>query len=134
MTFFDPSGQPLRAWVLITGMAGLGAAIGAYRNPLSPHKTLYRRTPHTANPSFARMYATWLLTSTAIRIAFFLAPDCSPSNPIYWVAFSTYLIALFHFVLELFVFKAASLIPGGVMPCIVASFSIVWMLAAAMLS
>lgn len=115
----------LRVWVLITGLAGLGAAIGAYTKPLSPHQTLYRNTPHTAHPCFARMYATWLLTSTTIRIAFFFTPIVSTTNTIFWLTLGTYLIALWHFVLEIFIYKTAPLKPGGVAPLIVAGASII---------
>lgn len=113
-------------WVLVTGLAGLGAACGAYMKPLSPHITLYRRTKETASAAFSRMYATWLLTSTCIRIAFFLAPDRTPTGPVFWLAFATYLIALWHFVLEIVVFQTASLMPGGQAPLIVAGGSIIW--------
>lgn len=115
----------LRVWVLITGLAGLGAALGAYAKPLSPHKTLYARTPDTANASFARMYGTWLLTSTTIRVAFFLSASAD-RTPVFFLAFGTYVIAAFHFVTEIFVFRSAGLRPGGVAPLIVAGGSIVW--------
>jgi hypothetical protein len=62
----------LRVWVLVTGLAGFSTAIGCYTKPLSAHKTLYGRSPHTAHPEFSRMFGTWLLTSTCVRVAFFL--------------------------------------------------------------
>jgi Erg28 like protein len=115
----------LRIWVLITGLAGLGASIGAYTKPLSPHKTLYQGSTATACAEFARMYGTWLLTSTCVRVAFF----ADPTNPtLFWVAFCTYCVALVHFSLEIFIFKAAALKPGGIAPLVVASSSIVWFL------
>lgn len=122
-------GPLLRGWVLITGLAGLGAAIGAYSKPLSPHMTLYKKVPETANAVFARMYATWLLTSTCVRVAFFLSSTRGPDTTIFWLVFATYCIALWHFGLEIFVFKTAGIRPGGIGPLIVASGSIAWFLA-----
>lgn len=116
----------LRLWVLTTGLASLGASVGAYLKPLSPHLTLYRRTKETASASFSRMYATWLLSSTCIRFAFFLAPDRSPSTPVFWLTFATYILALWHFVLEIVIFKTVSLRPGGMAPLMVAGGSIIW--------
>lgn len=124
---FPPSDSILlRLWVLITGLAGLGAAIGAYAKPMSPHKTLYRTSKYTVYSEFSRMYATWLLTSTCVRIAFFLADSIKSDTAIFWLAFATYVIALWHFGLEIFVFKTAALRPGGVAPLLVASGSIAW--------
>lgn len=116
----------LRIWVLITGLAGLGAAIGAYRKPLSPHKTLYNNKPETASAPFARMYGTWLLTSTIIRAGFFFADTLTPTTVIFWLAYGTYWIAIFHFVSEIFIFRSASLLPGGFAPIVVAGISIIW--------
>lgn len=133
-SFLDSESVALRFWVLITGIAGLGAAIGAYRKPLSPHKTLYCNSSETASAPFARMYGTWLLTSTVIRVAFFLAKSRSPSQPIFWLAFATYIIALFHFVTEIFIFRSAALLPGGFMPLLVAGFSVLWLTLVFLLS
>ena len=116
--------QVLRGWVLITGLAGLSASVGAYRLPLSPHKTLYRLSPHTAHPEFARMYATWLLTSTIVRLAFVLIGEVG--SPLFWVTFCTYCVALLHFTLEIFVYKVAALKPAGIAPIVVATGSMLW--------
>lgn len=116
---------PLRLWVLCTGLAGLGAAIGAYTRPLSPHKTLYSGTTTTANAEFARMYATWLLLSTTIRVTYFLHPVLPP-DPLFYLTAATYAVALVHFALEIFVHATAPLRPGGIAPLVVASVSLVW--------
>lgn len=127
MNMLSADSAALRGWVLLTGLAGLGAALGAFRKPSSPHSTLYSNSKDTNNASFARMYATWLFTSTAIRVAFYFANSRHPATTtIFWLAFTTYLIALFHFVSEIFVFRTAALLPGGFMPLLVAGFSIVW--------
>lgn len=128
MELLNADALPLRVWVLITGLAGFFAALGAYRKPSSPHKTLYNNTKDTDTAPFARMYGTWLFTSTIIRVGFFFAETRQPSTSvIFWLAFGTYIIALFHFVTEIFVFRAASLLPGGFMPLVVAGLSIVWL-------
>lgn len=128
MGLLSADGAVLRVWVLITGLAGLGAGISAYRKPLSPHKTLYNNTSATKNEAFAHMYGTWLFTSTIIRVSFFLAaaPLRQPSSPLFWITLGTYLIALFHFVTEIFVYRHASLLPGGFAPLVVAGLSILW--------
>lgn len=126
MGFLNAEDVIFRSWVLITGMAGFGAAIGAYRKPHSPHKTLYNKTTRTDNESFAHMYGTWLLTSTMIRVTFFLSPLRNPQQPIFWLVFGTYIIAAFHFITEIFVYKSVSLLPGGFAPLIVAGLSIAW--------
>lgn len=124
---FTPFSLALRLWILTTGAAGFGAAIGAYLKPLSPHKTLYTRSPTTAHPAFARMYATWLLTSTTVRVTYFLHPPATIASPLFTLAFGTYVIALWHFGLEIFHFKTAGIRPGGIGPLIVASGTILWM-------
>lgn len=129
MSVLSPHSAPMPIWVLVTGLAGVSASVGAYLRPLSPHKTLYNRVPSTADPAFARMYATWLLTSTTIRVGFFLAPQRGQETVVFWLAFGTYLIALWHFFLEIFVFKTAALRPGGFAPLMVASFTIAWFTA-----
>jgi hypothetical protein len=116
----------LRVWVLVTGLAGLSTAIGCYTKPLSAHQTLYGRSPHTVHPEFSRMFGTWLLTSTCVRVAFFLNPT---NSALFWVTFCTYWVALLHFATEIFVYRTAPLLPGGIAPCVVASGSILWFLA-----
>lgn len=117
----------VRVCVLITGLAGFYAGRGEYRKPNSPHRTVYYNTKDTATASFARMYDTWLLTSTETLVAyFFYETRQSSSTVIFWLELSTYLIALFHFVTEIFVFRATSLIPGAFMPLVVAGFYIIW--------
>lgn len=127
MGLLDADNLVLRVWVLITGLAGTGAAIGAYRRPLSPHKTLYCNSTETAAASFARMYGTWLFTSTLIRVGFFISATRGPDSVVFWLALGTYVVALFHFVSEIFVFRSAALLPGGFMPLVVAGLSIVWL-------
>lgn len=126
MGLLDADGTALRIWVLITGLAGLSAAVGAYLDPLSPYKTLYHGTTTTATPPFAHMYGTWLFTSTMIRIAFCVAKTRTIQSEIFWLVFGTYCIAAAHFLSEIFVFRSATLRPGGFAPLIVAGSSIMW--------
>jgi len=128
----SPEGAVLKSWVLITGLAGIGAAIGAYTKPLSPFKTLYAASSATACPEFARMYATWLLLSTCVRVCFFLQPG-GVTTAQFWLAFSTYIVALWHFGLEIFIFRTAPLRPGGFAPLMVASLSVIWFSVIALL-
>jgi hypothetical protein len=115
----------LRVWVLVTGLAGFSTAIGCYTKPLSAHKTLYGSSPHTAHPEFSRMFGTWLLTSTCVRVAFFLDPK---NVSLFWVTFCTYVIAFLHFGTEVFVYKTVPLFPAGIAPCIVGGGSMIWFL------
>mmetsp|Transcript_1720 Transcript_1720/g.3045 ORF Transcript_1720/g.3045 Transcript_1720/m.3045 type:complete len:92 (+) Transcript_1720:278-553(+) len=67
------------------------------------------------------MYGTWLLLSTMIRVLFSVDPY---NASIYFATLFTYCVALFHFSLEIFLFKTVPLVPAGRMPLFVASFSI----------
>lgn len=96
------------------------------KNCPSPSPSLYIPFSVTGDPIFSRMYATWLLLSTVIRVTFALSSEVSPS--LYGVTLATYVVALWHFALEIFVYHTAPLSPGGIAPLSVASVSIIALL------
>ncbi|EME30289.1 putative ergosterol biosynthetic protein 28 isoform 1 [Galdieria sulphuraria] len=115
----------LRTWVGLTGLAGLGAAIGAWWNPSSPIDTIYRNiSPEMAAP-LSRLYATWLLLSTIIRCTFVVS-EFHVSLAV--VTMATYVVAWVHFSSEIFIYHTVPLKPGGQAPLWVASFSMGWLL------
>ncbi|GJQ09799.1 hypothetical protein GpartN1_g1590.t1 [Galdieria partita] len=116
----------LRTWVGLTGLAGLGAAVGAWWNPASPMDTIYRNIPpsETASALASRLYATWLLLSTVVRCTFALHEF---SLPLAVATCATYVVAWVHFATEIFVYHTVPLKPGGQAPLWVASISIGWL-------
>mmetsp|Transcript_14021 Transcript_14021/g.23963 ORF Transcript_14021/g.23963 Transcript_14021/m.23963 type:complete len:92 (-) Transcript_14021:119-394(-) len=72
------------------------------------------------------MYGTWLLLSTFIRVMFAIDPH---SKSMFFCVFWTYIVALYHFGTEILVFQTVPIVPGGRLPLMVASASIVALLA-----
>eukprot|EP00871_Galdieria_phlegrea_P004708 jgi/Galph1/5238/GphlegSOOS_G3852.1 len=114
----------LRIWVLFTGLAGISAAIGAFVRPLSPIETLYRNISPKMSLPVARLYATWLLLSSVVRLTFVVS---SYHTSLAIITFATYLIALIHFSMEIFIYQTVPLYPGGQAPLLVATVSASWL-------
>ncbi|KAK4057149.1 ergosterol biosynthesis protein [Microbotryomycetes sp. JL221] len=87
-------------------------------------RRIYSKAQPQVTPLQARTFAIWTLASAAIRI---YAAYHIQLKPLYDLALISYVLALGHFVIELFVFRTAGLGAGLISPLIVASTSLVWM-------
>ncbi len=75
-------------------------------------------------PLAGRLFGTWTLITSIVR---FYAAYNLHIGPVYNIAVWTYVVALFHFGSELFVFKTMSFGTPQLFPFTFASVAIVWM-------
>ena len=115
----------LSIWLLVTGAAGLFSSLQGFFKPGFLSKSMYPNVPQMPHV-FERLFATWTLVTTAVRCTCALYLEGNPQ--LYFVCLCTYVAALLHFSLETFVFKTVS-VAKGMMPFVIASVSLVWMLS-----
>ncbi|ORZ02625.1 Erg28 like protein-domain-containing protein [Syncephalastrum racemosum] len=113
----------LPKWLLFTTTLGLFNTVQNYMTD-SLTKRVYAGKPNEVSPLAARFFATWTMSVSMIRIyaAFHLEHKF-----MYDLGIWTYVIALSHYSLELFVFGGCKLNGPFMSPAIVAVSSLVWM-------
>merc|ERR1712032_1796217 len=117
--------QPLGKFLLLVGAVALLSSLSSFLGQAGARK-VYSAGGAQVTPLSARCFGTWNFTSAIIRI--YAAYNLN-SKPIYDAAIWTYIIALAHFGSEVFVYKTAKLNVGIISPFVVASSSLVALLA-----
>lgn len=75
-------------------------------------------------PLAARCFGTWTLITSIVRL---YAAYNLHLAPVYDIAIWTYVVALFHFASEMFVFRSMALGKPQLLPFMFASTALVWM-------
>lgn len=99
-----------------------------YSGPSNPSKpaTAYNPFPNSpVTPLSSRTFGTWTFISSVIRL---YAAYYTDNPQIYQMAILTFVVAWFHFMGELVIFKTARWGKGLAGPATVSTVSIVWML------
>ncbi|XP_041928225.1 ergosterol biosynthetic protein 28 homolog [Alosa sapidissima] len=116
----------LRSWLVMVSVIAMGNTVQSFRDHSFLSEKLYTGSPEFVNGLQARTFGIWTLLSSIIR--FFCAMDIQ-NRTLYHITLWTFVLALGHFLSEAFIYKTAPLTIGVMAPLLVASFSIVAMLA-----
>ncbi|XP_023958092.1 ergosterol biosynthetic protein 28 homolog isoform X2 [Chrysemys picta bellii] len=115
----------LRSWLVMVSIIAMGNTLQSFRDHSFLSEKLYTGTPTLVNGLQARTFGIWTLLSSVIRCS--CAIDIR-NKTLYHITLLTFLIALAHFLSEVFVYGTAAPTIGVLAPLMVASFSILGML------
>lgn len=115
----------LQAWIGIVGVMAFGNTISCFYNHQFLADKLYTAAPDEVNGLSARLFGVWTMLSAILRL--YCAFDIR-NKSIYNLTLVSFFLAFIHFVLEITVYKTATLTVGVLAPLLVSSISIVWML------
>ncbi|NP_001016539.1 probable ergosterol biosynthetic protein 28 isoform X2 [Xenopus tropicalis] len=115
----------LRSWLMMVSIIAAGNTFQSFRDHSFLSDKLYTASPNLVNGLQARTFGVWTLLSSVIRCA--CAVDIR-NKTLYHLTLWTFILALGHFLAEVFVYQTAAITIGIMAPLMVASFSILGML------
>ncbi|KAL4692850.1 hypothetical protein H8959_016660 [Pygathrix nigripes] len=115
----------LRSWLVMVSIIAMGNTLQSFRDHTFLYEKLYTGKPNLVNGLQARTFGIWTLLSSVIRC---LCAIDIHNKTLYHITLWTFLLALGHFLSELFVYGTAAPTIGVLAPLMVASFSILGML------
>lgn len=120
-----PSVTALRRWLVFVACLRLFSVGLGYAAPHRFQINLYSKQPELVTDLTGRTFAAWTLTTCLLCLVCARNP-CVPS--IYGATLLSFIVAIVHFVLELFVFQTISLF-NALQPLAIAGVSTLWMAA-----
>lgn len=124
LTMFSIPEGLLPKWMLFVSAVSVFNSVQCYMGDLSLSRRVYNAKPEQVTALSNRTFGTW--TAAVAFVRFYAAYNLS--NPaVYSIAFSTYLIAGFHFLCEWLIFGTAKLGKGLLGPLFVAGVTTFWM-------
>uniref|UniRef100_A0A673TK58 Ergosterol biosynthesis 28 homolog n=1 Tax=Suricata suricatta TaxID=37032 RepID=A0A673TK58_SURSU len=108
----------LRSWLVMVSIIAMGNTLQSFRDHTFLHEKLYTGKPDLVNGLQARTFGIWTLLSSVIRC---LCAIDIHNKTLYHITLWTFLLALGHFLSELFVFGTAAPTIGVLAPLMVAS-------------
>ncbi|XP_073443712.1 ergosterol biosynthetic protein 28 homolog isoform X2 [Dendrobates tinctorius] len=114
----------LRSWLMMVAIIAAGNTLQSFRDHSFLSDKLYTGKPGQVNGLQARTFGIWTLLSSVIRCA--CAIDIR-NKMLYHITLWTFIMALAHFLSEVWVYHTAQMTIGVMAPLLVASFSIMGM-------
>ncbi|XP_075703994.1 ergosterol biosynthetic protein 28 homolog [Rhinoderma darwinii] len=115
----------LRSWLMVVAIIAAGNTLQSFRDHSFLSDKLYTGKPQHVNGLQARTFGVWTLLSSVIRCT--CAIDIQ-NKTLYHITLWTFIMALAHFLSEVWVYHTAHVTIGIMAPLMVASFSILGML------
>ncbi|KAM4662165.1 ergosterol biosynthetic protein 28 homolog [Discoglossus pictus] len=115
----------LRSWLMMVSIIAAGNTLQSFRDHSFLSDKLYTGRPGHVNGLQARTFGVWTLLSSVIRCA--CAVDIR-NKTLYHITLWTFVLALGHFLSEVFIYHTAEMTIGVMAPLMVSSFSILGML------
>nr|ACO51953.1 Probable ergosterol biosynthetic protein 28 [Aquarana catesbeiana] len=115
----------LRSWLMMVSIIAAGNTPQSFRDHSFLSDKLYTGRPSQVNGLQARTFGIWTLLSSVIRCA--CAIDIH-NKTLYHLTLWTFILALGHFLSEVWIYHTAQMTIGVMAPLMVASFSILGML------
>ncbi|XP_063296462.1 ergosterol biosynthetic protein 28 homolog [Pelobates fuscus] len=115
----------LRSWLMMVAIIAAGNTFQCFQDSSFLRDKLYTGRPGQVNGLQARTFGVWTLLSSIIRSA--CAIDIR-NKTLYYITLGTFVLALGHFLAEVFIYQTAEMTIGIMAPLMVASFSILGML------
>ncbi|KAG8514266.1 putative ergosterol biosynthetic protein 28, partial [Galemys pyrenaicus] len=116
----------LRSWLFMVSIITMGSSLQCFQDHTFLYEKLYTVRPDLVNGLYARIFGVWTLLSSVVRC---LCAINIHNKPLYYITIWTFVIALGHFLSELFIYKTVTLTNGILALLFVASFSTLGMLA-----
>ncbi|XP_006933069.2 ergosterol biosynthetic protein 28 homolog isoform X1 [Prionailurus viverrinus] len=113
----------LRSWLVMVSIIAMGNTLQSFRDHTFLYEKLYTGKPDLVNGLQARTFGIWTLLSSVIRC---LCAIDIHNKTLYHITLWTFLLALGHFLSELFVFGTAAPTIGVLAPLMVASWLPLW--------
>ncbi|RKP07922.1 hypothetical protein THASP1DRAFT_23995 [Thamnocephalis sphaerospora] len=114
----------LPAWMLLVSVTSFGNSLQCFLSGRKVSARVYNGKPTEVTELASRFFAAWTTASAFIRL---YAAYHITNGPIYDLAWWSYVIALGHYVSEVFVFGSATLRGPAAAPYVVATKSLLWM-------
>lgn len=108
----------LRSWLVMVSIIAMGNTLQSFRDHTFLYEKLYTGKPNLVNGLQARTFGIWTLLSSVIRC---LCAIDIHNKTLYHVTLWTFLLALGHFLSELFVYGTAAPTIGVLAPLMVAN-------------
>uniref|UniRef100_A0A671DKQ5 Ergosterol biosynthesis 28 homolog n=1 Tax=Rhinolophus ferrumequinum TaxID=59479 RepID=A0A671DKQ5_RHIFE len=108
----------LRSWLVMVSIIAMGNTLQSFRDHTFLYEKLYTGKPDLVNGLQARTFGIWTLLSSVIRC---LCAIDIHNKTLYHITLWTFLLALGHFLSELFVYGTAAPTIGVLAPLMVAS-------------
>ncbi|EGW02805.1 putative ergosterol biosynthetic protein 28 [Cricetulus griseus] len=108
----------LRSWLVMVSIIAMGNTLQSFRDHTFLYEKLYTGKPNLVNGLQARTFGIWTLLSSVIRC---LCAIDIHNKTLYHITLWTFLLALGHFLSELFIFGTAAPTVGVLAPLMVAS-------------
>ncbi|XP_072285150.1 ergosterol biosynthetic protein 28 homolog [Pyxicephalus adspersus] len=115
----------LRSWLMMVSIIAAGNTLQSFRDHSFLSDKLYTGRPSQVNGLQARTFGIWTLLSSLIRCA--CAIDIR-NKTLYHLTLWTFILALAHFLSEVWIYHTAQMTIGVMAPLMVASFSILGMM------
>ncbi|XP_069064550.1 ergosterol biosynthetic protein 28 homolog [Pleurodeles waltl] len=115
----------LRSWLLMVSIIAVGNTVQSFRDHSFLSDKLYTGKPNLVNGLQARTFGIWTLLSSIIRCA--CAIDIQ-NKTLYHITLWSFILAVAHFLSEVFIYKTAPMTIGVMAPLMVGSFSVLGML------
>ncbi|XP_058149043.1 ergosterol biosynthetic protein 28 homolog isoform X2 [Dasypus novemcinctus] len=116
----------LRSWLVLVSILALANGLQSFRDYSFLQEKLYTSKPDLVNGLHARTFGIWLLLSSVTRC---LCAIDIHNKKLYYITIWTFILALGHFLSELLIYGTVAATIGVLSPLIVASSSILAMLA-----
>ncbi|XP_032143149.1 probable ergosterol biosynthetic protein 28 isoform X1 [Sapajus apella] len=110
----------LRSWLVMVSIIAMGNTLQSFRDHTFLYEKLYTGKPNLVNGLQARTFGIWTLLSSVIRC---LCAIDIHNKTLYHITLWTFLLALGHFLSELFVYGTAAPTIGVLAPLMVARCS-----------
>ncbi|XP_070570236.1 ergosterol biosynthetic protein 28 homolog [Ptychodera flava] len=114
----------LRGWICLVAVMAFGSTIQCFVSQSVPGR-LYTVQPKYVNPLMSRLFGVWTLLAAFVRFFGAVHITC---KPIYNLTLVSFIIAMVHFLLEVFVYKTAAFEIGVITPILIAGGSVILML------
>ncbi|XP_040188796.1 ergosterol biosynthetic protein 28 homolog [Rana temporaria] len=114
----------LRSWLMMVSIIAAGNTLQSFRDHSFLSDKLYTGRPNQVNGLQARTFGIWTLLSSVIRCT--CAIDIR-NKTLYHLTLWTFILALGHFMSEVWIYHTAQMTIGVMAPLMVASFSILGM-------
>ncbi|GFO48194.1 ergosterol biosynthetic protein 28 [Plakobranchus ocellatus] len=116
----------LRIWIGFVGVIAFGSAVQCFINPNYIYERIYTSNNENVSTLTSRLFGVWTFLSGSLRVM--CALDLY-NKRLYHVTLLSFILALGHFISEVYIYRTAQLQSAGILaPLFVSSTSILLML------
>ncbi|ESO11107.1 hypothetical protein HELRODRAFT_186263 [Helobdella robusta] len=117
--------RSLQGWIFMVGLVALGNTVSCFIDHSFLGSRLYTASPANVNNLVARLFGIWTLLAAVLRIC---CAICIHNQAVYHLTLLSFLLALGHFLSEIFIFNTAEVTVGILTPIIISALSTLFMI------